>query len=143
MDHSEVGNQEPADHELILSTQLDHSYDRLANRFVKFLCDELRVTPREITILGQDVEDGLGLCIDITRDSFLILVKEDGRDIGQIFTTIAHEMIHVKQYMTQELGRLLDEQKHVPYKERWWEKEAYENAVPLVEKFAKKFTTSH
>ena len=128
---------------MILSTQLHHSYDHLADAFVQFLCDELSVLPREITILGQDIDDGLGLCIDITPDSFLILVKESGRNVGQVFTTIAHEMIHVKQYMTQELGRLLDEQKDVPYEQRWWEREAYEKAVPLVEKFAKKFTKNH
>ena len=122
---------------MIISTQLHYSYERLVDPFVKFLCDELRVAPREVTIVSEDVEDGLGLCIDVEPDSFLILVKESGRRVDQVLTTIAHEMIHVKQYMTQELGRLLDEQKDVPYMDRWWEKEAYEKAVPLVEKFAK------
>ena len=122
---------------MILSTQLHHSYDRLVNPFVKFLCDELHVSPREIIIVSEDIEDGLGLCLDIEPDKFLILVKESGRRVDQVLTTIAHEMIHVKQYMTQELGRLLDEQQDVPYEQRWWEREAYEKAVPLVEKFAK------
>jgi hypothetical protein len=128
---------------MILKTQLHDSYDHLVNPFVKFLCDELSVLPREVTIVSEDVEGGVGLCIDVDPDSFLILVKESGRSVGQVLTTIAHEMIHVKQYMTQELGRLLDEQSHVPYEDRWWEKEAYENAVPLVEKFVKKFTPDH
>jgi hypothetical protein len=123
---------------VILSTQLHHSYDPLVNPFVKFLCDELRVSPREITIVSEDIDNALGLCIDVEPDVFLILVKESNRNVGEVLTTIAHEMIHVKQYMTQELGRLLDEQKHVPYEQRWWEREAYKNAVPLVEKFAKK-----
>jgi len=122
---------------VILKTQLHHSYDRLVNPFVKFLCEELKVLPREIIIVSEDIEDGFGLCLDIESDKFLILVKESGRRVDQVLTTIAHEMIHVKQYMTQELGRLLDEQQHVPYEQRWWEKEAYEKAVPLVEKFAK------
>jgi hypothetical protein len=123
---------------MILSTRLDHSYDLLVNEFVKFLCSELSINPREITIVGEDISNGLGHCIDVDEESFLILVKETDRNIGQVFTTIAHEMIHVKQYMTQELGRLLDEQSDVPYEQRWWEREAYENAVPLVEKFSKK-----
>ena len=46
-------------------------------------------------------------------------------------------MIHVKQYMTQDLGRLLDENADMPYEERWWEAEAFDNAVSLVEKFSK------
>jgi hypothetical protein len=108
---------------------------------VKFLCDELRVFPREITIVSEDIDDALGLCIDVEPDAFLILVKESNRNVGEVLTTIAHEMIHVKQYMTQELGRLLDEQQHVPYEQRWWEREAYEKAVPLVEKFAKIINT--
>lgn len=122
---------------MILKTQLHHSYDRLVNSFVKFLCEELKVLPREIIIVSEDIEDGFGLCLDIESDKFLILVKESGRRVDQVLTTIAHEMIHVKQYMTQELGRLLDEQQDVPYEQRWWEREAYEKAVPLVEKFAK------
>jgi len=128
---------------MILSTQLHHSYDHLVNLFVRFLCDELCVYPCEITIVSEDIESGLGLCFDIEPNKFLILVKESGRRVDQVLTTIAHEMIHVKQYMTQELGRLLDEQKDVPYEERWWEKEAYTNAVPLVEKFVKKISSSH
>lgn len=128
---------------MILSTRLDHSYDRLVNDFVKFLCSELCILPRHITIIGYDLEVNYGMCFDESEGNFTILVKETGRDIGQIFTTIAHEMIHVKQYMTQELGRLLDEQRDVPYEQRWWEQEAYENAVPLVEKFSKKITSNH
>jgi hypothetical protein len=128
---------------MILKTKLNYKYDRLVNEFVKFLCSELSISPREITIIGSDIPDGLGQCIDVNEDSYLILVKEEGRNIGQVFTTIAHEMIHVKQYMTQELGRLLDEQQHLPYMERWWEKEAHEKSVPLVEKFSKKITSNH
>jgi hypothetical protein len=83
------------------------------------------------------------MCFDESEGNFTILVKETERNIGEVFTTIAHEMIHVKQYMTQELGRLLDEQSEVPYDQRWWEKEAFEKAVPLVEKFSKKITSNH
>jgi hypothetical protein len=107
-------------------------------KFARFLCDELQIRPAKVTIVPYGLNDGtLGLCLDESDDEFIVFVKEKDRDIGCICTTIAHEMIHVKQHMTQELGRLLDEQSHVPYKDRWWEKEAYENAVPLVEKFVK------
>lgn len=128
---------------MILSTSLDCKYDRLVSEFVQFLCDELDVRPRKIDVVGTDLFENLGMCLDVEDESYLIFVKETGRRIDQIFITIAHEMIHVKQYMTQELGRLLDEQRHVPYKERWWEQEAYERAVPLLEKFAKNLTVDH
>lgn len=122
---------------MILTTSLDGSYDKLVNQFTKFLCKELCILPKSITIVGYDLEEDFGMCFDDSDGEYTILVKESGRNIGQVFTTIAHEMIHVKQYMTQELGRLLDEQQDVPYEKRWWEREAYEKAVPLVEKFAK------
>lgn len=125
---------------MILTTKLDLKYEELANVFAEFLCKELSVTPRELHIVGTDLDEGLGQCIDVDEGSYLILVKESGRRLEQIFITIAHEMVHVKQYMTQELGRLLDEQSHVPYEDRWWEKEAYEKAVPLVEKFSETLT---
>lgn len=128
---------------MILSTSIDCKYDRLVSEFVQFLCDELDVRPRKIDVVGTDLFENLGMCLDIEDESYLIFVKETGRRIDQIFITIAHEMIHVKQYMTQELGRLLDEQQHVPYEERWWEQEAYERAVPLLEKFAKNLTVDH
>ena len=128
---------------MILSTSLDCKYDRLVSEFVQFLCDELDVRPRKIDVVGTDLFENLGMCLDVEDESYLIFVKETGRRIDQIFITIAHEMIHVKQYMTQELGRLLDEQRQVPYEERWWEQEAYERAVPLLEKFAKNLTVDH
>ena len=128
---------------MILSTSLDRKYDRLVSEFVQFLCDELGVRPRKIDVVGTDLFENLGMCLDVEDESYLIFVKETGRRIDQIFITIAHEMIHVKQYMTQELGRLLDEQRQVPYEERWWEQEAYERAVPLLKKFAKNLTVDH
>jgi hypothetical protein len=123
-----------------LNTSLNSSYEKLVNPFIQFLCAELKIFPREISVVAENTDDCVGMCIDVDEDSFLILVKEENRNLGQIFTTIAHEMIHVKQYMTQELGRLLNEESYIPYEERWWEKEAFENAVPLVEKFAKIIT---
>ena len=106
-------------------------------KFISFLCSELNINPTRITI-GSFCNDGsLGLCIDETETDFIILVKEQERDIGEIFTTIAHEMIHVKQYMQENLGWFLDNRSYIPYSERWWEEEAFAMSVPLVEKFAK------
>ena len=117
--------------------ELNGEYAPLAKKFVKFLCKELCILPREILIMDCEVKGNNGLCIDESEGKYIILVKQKDRDIGQIFTTIAHEMIHVKQYMTQGLGNLLDTQNDIPYFERWWEKEAQQNSVPFVEKFSK------
>jgi hypothetical protein len=76
------------------------------------------------------------LCIDESEDEFIILVKEQSRDLQDMFITIAHEMIHVKQHMKENLGWFLDNYGDIPYRERWWEKEAFDKSVPLVVKFA-------
>jgi hypothetical protein len=119
-----------------IKTELKHA--ELVEKFTRFLCHELDVFPHQITIAAYEVDDSTyGLCIDESENEFLILVKQEGRDIGQVFTTIAHEMIHVKQYVKENLAWFLHNRNHIPYMERWWEKEAFSFAVPLVEKFAK------
>jgi hypothetical protein len=112
---------------------------RHVETFVRFLCDELSIFPEKIVLFTHDEDDGVsGMCIDESDSEFIILVKERDRNAYQIFTTIAHEMVHVRQYMTQELGRLLDEHRDIPYNQRWWENEAYAKSYSLVEKFTKK-----
>lgn len=111
---------------------------KLTEQFVSFLTHELKIDPEKLVLANHEQPDGnLGLCIDLSETQFMILVKTDDRSIGEIFTTIAHEMVHVKQYMKENLGWFLDNRAHIPYYDRWWEKEAFESAVPLVEKFAK------
>jgi len=115
-------------------------HDSLVEKFVNFICKELDIEPLKLTIASYDEDDNLnGLCMDESDSEFIILVKETDRNIGEIFTTIAHEMIHVKQYMKENLGWFLDNRKDIPYMDRWWEKEAFKDAVPLVEKFASTF----
>lgn len=112
------------------------SNPKLVENFAVFLCRELDIMPLKVTIAPYELDDGiLGLCLDESDDEFIVFVKEQDRNIGQIFTTIAHEMVHVKQYMKENLGWFLNNRKDIPYLDRWWEKEAYSNAVPLVEKF--------
>jgi hypothetical protein len=119
-----------------LTTEITHA--GLVHKFVLWLCQELQVFPDSISIHGEDDLDGVyGLCMDVTESEFVILVKTGKRNIGEIFTTIAHEMIHVKQYMKENLGHWMDSCSDIPYKERWWEVEAFAESIPLVEKFAK------
>jgi hypothetical protein len=114
------------------------SNPKLVENFAVFLCRELDIMPLKVTIAPYELDDGiLGLCLDESDDEFIVFVKEQDRNIGQIFTTIAHEMVHVKQYMKENLGWFLNNRKDIPYLDRWWEVEAYSESVPLVEKFAK------
>jgi hypothetical protein len=110
----------------------------LVYNFIYFLCTELNVTPTKISVASYKVDDGiLGMCIDEADDNFIILVNEKERSLTEVFVTIAHEMVHVKQYMKEKLGWFLDNRSHIPYHERWWEKEAFGLQYNLVEKFVK------
>jgi Zn-dependent peptidase ImmA (M78 family) len=124
----------------IIDTNVNQEYAFLVERFLRFLCDELDVRPRRVTVFPYENNDNIsGMCIDESDDEFIILVKEENRRVEDIFVTIAHEMIHVKQHMKENLGWFLDNHSHVPHHDRWWEKEAFSNAVPLVKKFAKTY----
>lgn len=120
----------------IVQTQVKNP--SLVEKLTRFLCEELDIQPEKVTIVSYEVEDGnVGLCLDESDTEFIVFVREENRNIGEICTTIAHELIHVKQFMKENLNEWLHTHKHVPYLDRWWEKEAFSNAVPLVEKFAK------
>ena len=121
---------------MLIETAISNS--AVVKSFVRFLCTELDIKPKRIIIAElEDFESNtIGLCIDESEDEFIILVKENTRTLSDILITIAHEMIHVKQYMLQNLGWFLDNYGHIHYLERWWEKEAFANSVLLVEKYA-------
>lgn len=114
-------------------------FDYHINKFVSFICEKIDINPKSITISEYEGEDGnLGMCLDETQEDFIILVKSQGRPPIEVFTTIAHEMIHVKQYIKENLGWFLDNRGDIPYLERWWEKEAFSKSVKLVEEFVLK-----
>jgi hypothetical protein len=120
----------------------DDQLNALAEKFIKFICKEYGILPRKISVEAHDIVGNNGMCFDEPDGQYTILIK-DNRDLGHIFTTLAHEMIHVKQYMTQNLGSLLDDNRELPYMERWWEEEAFSDAIPLVEKFAKQININY
>jgi len=113
-------------------------YKGMTERFVGWLCSELDINPSFVMVEGQHVVGGslLGMCIDEDVDRFIVIVKTGNRTVTDIFVTIAHEMIHVKQHIKQGLGDLL-QGCEIPYMERWWEIEAFQDSVKYVERFAK------
>ena len=109
--------------------------EKLTQDFVYFCCKELDVQPDSIEIVGDDwTGENTGLCIDLDEKDFLICAAVNDRNLTQIYTTIAHELVHIKQYMKQDLGSLLNKDKP-EYLDRWWEKEAREKSLDLVKKF--------
>lgn len=116
--------------------ELDHT---LTENFINFCCDELGMYPEAISVEGWDepFKDGaLGLCYEVDfKYEYLIMVSKKGRTTTEIYNTIAHEMIHVKQFMLQNLSKDLCEPDRPIYKNRWWEAEANEKSVDIVKKY--------
>ena len=110
--------------------------EELAEKAIRFFCSELDINPAEISIMADSTLSVNGMCFENEVGDYLILVNTVKRNITQIFLTIAHELVHVKQYMKENLAKCFAEDKgKTPYKERWWEKEAFEKETELLVKF--------
>lgn len=111
----------------------------LTEKFVNFCCDQLGVYPDMIKIEGwpDTFKDGaLGLCYEVNcKEEYLIMVATRGRTVTEIYNTIAHEMVHVKQFMKQNLSKNITKEHKPVYNERWWEVEAGEKSMNLVKKY--------
>lgn len=100
--------------------------------FTAFCCSYLDIQPRSIEIDALEQPGINGMCIDLEPGYFLILLKEHDKKLS----TLAHELVHVKQYIKQDLGSQLDS-RDFNYEECWWEVEARSNN--LVNKYNEYF----
>ena len=101
--------------------------EEFANKVVRFFCDALEVDVPNLHIFVDDTIRIAGACYQNDHDDYLIALKQ--QDLGQMIVTLAHELVHVKQYMIDGLYKTFDAT--IPYRERWWEVEAYEKEVEL------------
>ena len=96
--------------------------------FVSHACQMLEISPQSIEIDDCDIDGVNGMCIDLSEKDFLILVKSH----KNMLRTLAHELVHVKQYMKQNLGHFLGTEE---YETSWWEVEARTLSNLILEKF--------
>lgn len=110
----------------------------LTEKFVKFCCDDFKCYPDYLTIYGWDVplKDGAqGLCYEANPGDYLIYVQMKNRNLTEIYNTLAHEMIHVKQFMKNDLNKYINAEHKPIYEDRWWEKEARQRSLKIVKNF--------
>ena len=72
--------------------------------YVNVACDELKVKQAEIDVVvynkfPKEYHDWLGCCYGILEDGIVIELTRNQEDMYQ---TLAHEMIHVKQFLNGE-----------------------------------------
>jgi hypothetical protein len=82
----------------------------------------------EIYILDDLVSNGCVYQVDL--NSYILFLKE--RPIGHMLVTLAHEFVHIKQYVKDDLNSRLDFS--IPYQQRWWEQEAFQKESILCKK---------
>ena len=105
-------------------------------KVVRFFCDALGIGVPNLHIFVDDTICVAGACYQNDHDDYLIALRQ--QDGGQMIVTLAHELVHVKQYVLDGLAQKLDTA--IPYQERWWEVEAYEKEVELTKLLIEAFT---
>lgn len=106
-----------------------HFYD-----FALWLLDELKINCEKIEIVEQEDIDGPnGLCMDNSLTDYTLFIRTVGRVTVDSFVTLAHEMVHVYQFLHKDLN---DVDWNIPYETRWWELEAVSMSPGLVKKYS-------
>jgi hypothetical protein len=101
---------------------------------VAFFCDALGISiPKNLHIFTDETIEIDGACYRNDHDDYMIVLKE--QNIAHMVVTLAHELTHVKQYVLDSLESAFTTD--VPYRERWWEIEAYEKEVELTKMLIK------
>lgn len=100
-----------------------------------------RMASLDIVIRIKSVNDAYGYCLSVTDREFEIEVQRD-MPLRKLLTTVAHEMVHVKQYARKELiddtiwqGKTVNP-KRTDYWELPWEIEAHGRETGLFIRWA-------
>ena len=110
--------------------------------FVKMCLSELDINPKKIYICFENEKyigntQSTGMCIDNFIDDYTILAAKNNRTITEVFRTVAHELVHIKHYMKDNLSDLFLQEADDNYENLWWEKEARLKSERLIIKFVK------
>ena len=106
---------------------IDGMNQEFIGKVVRFFCDALGIGVPNLHVFVDDTISVAGACYQNDHDDYLIALRQ--QDLGQMLVTLAHELVHVKQYVLDDLAEKWDTS--IPYRERWWEVEAYEKEVEL------------
>lgn len=89
----------------------------------------------EIDIQLNNLKDGaVGYCMMTDNNRTFEIEVDKKLDVEEMITTICHEMVHVKQYVRNELG-INDNHDGQNYFELPYEKEAYRLQETLLKQF--------
>jgi hypothetical protein len=86
---------------------------------VKYFEQELKLKNSSWTVdvrtkRGMRLEDGTRGCVTYVAPKYLVMVLDSGLDLERLVLTLAHEMVHVKQYARGQIKHKLGQ------KTRYW-----------------------
>lgn len=99
------------------------SQRRYAESMAYYICEKFDIKPFiEINFRLMSNDDTLGYCSHITDEGFEIDIKRSQK-LRSLLTTLAHEMVHVKQYLEDAIPDTYEQD--LDYWDRPWEIEAH------------------
>lgn len=111
---------------------IPNSFPRETEAFVNAISEDLSLKGSDVELYPMqddrfDSFKGLnGGLVELDALNYLALIRIEGRTPTQILFTVAHELMHVHQYMFHNLSECLS--KPYDYKTCWWEKQANDYA---------------
>lgn len=88
----------------------------LINKFIKYCCDELKITaPFRINFTKKTPEQPTAGFFDLTNKEITVVIKN--RVMADYLRTLAHEMTHLKQLINDKIEFPNDDEGLQPYED--------------------------
>lgn len=118
--------------------------NRFVEKCVEHFCDLLEIAIPKILVFVDDtsaVETGdiAGACYENEPGDYMIVLKT--QTPSKMISTLAHELVHVKQFVVDELSKKFDSS--IPYLDRWWEKEAIEKEKTMMDSLVEQIVSGN
>ena len=113
---------------------------KYAESMALYVCSKFNITPNiEINFRRMSKDDNYGYCCNLDDGEFEIDIKRTLR-LRDMLTTLAHELVHVKQYVYNEMPESITEG---DYWDRPHEIEAHGRETGLFIRWAEENRLSH
>jgi len=106
-----------------------------------FVCNKFNIDPDiEIYFRSMSTDTSLGGCVQVDQHEYEIDIKR-GLKLRDMLTTLAHELVHVKQYEAGELDH--DAERDIEYWDKPSEIEAHGREIGLFVRWAEQNNHAH
>jgi hypothetical protein len=114
---------------------------KYAFSMAQFVCQKFNISPTiEINFRRMSKDPNYGYCCDLEDNEYEIDIKRT-LNMRNMLTTLAHELVHVKQYVLGELDQGTED--GLPYWDRPSEIEAHGREIGLFIQWAEENRLSH